>query len=42
MTWRGHTAEAHRLFTNPGARMKAEELGRMGAAADDNEHGRIV
>ncbi|HZG41713.1 MAG TPA: tetratricopeptide repeat protein [Longimicrobium sp.] len=38
--------EAHRLFTELGARMEAdevaEELGRMGAAADDNEHGRIV
>ena len=38
--------EAHRLYAELGARMEAEEvaeeLGRMGAAADDNEQGRTV
>jgi tetratricopeptide (TPR) repeat protein len=38
--------EAHRLYAELGARMEAEEvaeeLGRMGAAVDDNEHGRSV
>lgn len=36
--------EAHRIYTDLGARLEAdevaEELGRMGAAADDNERGR--
>ncbi|HEY7770822.1 tetratricopeptide repeat protein [Longimicrobium sp.] len=38
--------EAHRLYTEMGARMEAEEvaeeLGRMGAAVEDNEHGRTA
>jgi tetratricopeptide (TPR) repeat protein len=38
--------EAHRLYTELGARMEAEEvaeeLGRMGASLDDNEQGRTV
>jgi tetratricopeptide (TPR) repeat protein len=38
--------EAHRLYTEMGARMEAEEvaekMGRMGVAVEDNEHGRTV
>jgi tetratricopeptide (TPR) repeat protein len=38
--------EAHRLYTELGARVEAgevaEELGRMGAAVDDNEQGRTA